>query len=66
MLTAIVYIIITLVVVGVAYWAVDALATPQPLNRIVKVGVVAIAIILVIMLFLQMLGIATPINLPRA
>jgi uncharacterized membrane protein YwzB len=58
MLAAVVYMILVLVVVAVVYWAVDKLAVPQPLNNIVKVGVVAVAIILVVMLFLQMLGLA--------
>jgi hypothetical protein len=66
MLGAVVYMVVVLVVVAVVYWAVDKLGTPQPLNNIIKVGVVAVAIIIVVVLFLQMLGIATPLNIPRS
>lgn len=63
MITLAVSLILVLVVVAVVYWAVDALGVPEPLNRIVKVGVVAIAIVICVVLLLQLLGIiiGTPI-----
>lgn len=51
-------ILLVLVLIAVVYWAVDALGTPEPLNKIVKVGSVCIAIIIVVFVMLQMLGMA--------
>ena len=66
MLTLAVYLVLVVVVVAVVYWAVDQLGTPNPLNNIIKVGVVCLAIILVVLIFLQMLGIGTGgLNLPK-
>lgn len=59
MIGTVVYLVLVLVIVAVVYWAVDALGVPEPLNRIVKVGTVAIAIIIVVVLLLQILGIVT-------
>jgi len=60
------YILFVLVVVAVVYWAVDQLGTPDPLNKIIKVGTVAVAIIIVVLLFMQLVGVApSGINLPR-
>jgi hypothetical protein len=66
MVSIIAYIIFMLVAVAVVYWAVDALGTPDPLNRIVKVGIVAIGIIVVVLLFMQLLGVSTGgLSLPK-
>lgn len=63
MIANIAFIILILVGVAVVYWATDQLGTPQPLNNIIKVGVVAVAIILVVVLFMQMLGISIPLGI---
>jgi len=55
-LIALVYILVVCGAAALAYWAVDKLQTPDPLNRIVKVLAIVIAIVAVVMILLQLLG----------
>lgn len=61
MLQAVIWILVICGGAALLYWAVDKLATPDPLNRIVKVLAICVAIILVVMIILNLLGLsATP------
>jgi len=55
-LTAFVYLIVVCGAAALAYWAVDKLGTPDPLNRIVKVIAIIIAIVVVVIIVLNVLG----------
>lgn len=57
MLVALIYLVVLCAFAAVAYWAVDALGTPQPINRIVKVAVVLVVFLVVILIGLRLLGI---------
>lgn len=56
MLVALIYLVVLCAFAAVAYWAVDALGTPQPINRIVKVAVVLVAVLIIIVIALRLLG----------
>lgn len=55
-LNAIIYLIIVCGGAALLYWAVDKLGTPDPLNRIVKVLAIVIAIVAVVWILLAMIG----------
>ena len=56
MLSALIYLVIVAAIAAVAYWAVDQLGTPDPINRIVKVAVVLIAVLVIAVIFLRLFG----------
>jgi hypothetical protein len=60
MLVTLVYLLVICAVAALVYWAVDALGTPEPINRIIKVAVVVIAVIAIILLLLRLFGIDAP------
>ena len=66
MVGALVYVVILCAITALVYWAVDALGTPQPINKVVKVAVVVIAVLIIIGLVANLFGIATGIPVPRA
>jgi hypothetical protein len=57
MITALVYLVIYLVVIGLIIWLltylVDAVPLPEPFNRVAKVCILVIGILIVILLLLQ-------------
>lgn len=58
MVYAIVWTVVICGLAALAHWAVTALGTPEPLARIVRVGAVVIAIIIVVFLWLGVFGMA--------
>lgn len=64
MLVTLIYLVVVCAVAALVYWAIDALQTPEPINRIVKVAVVVIAVLVLIVLILQLFGIAAPVQVP--
>lgn len=48
--------------VALVYWAVGALGTPEPLARVVTVGSVCIAIIVIVFMWLGLFGLAPPVR----
>jgi hypothetical protein len=59
MIFAIVWTIVICGLAALAHWAVGALGTPEPLARVVRVGSVVIAIVVVVLLWLGVFGMAT-------
>jgi len=62
MISALVGIIITLIVVGVIWWAVQQLLPliplPEPFRRIIYVIMIVILVLIVLYVILQLLGVA--------
>lgn len=63
MISILVYVLVVAIVAGLAYWLVDALPVPQPLNRIVKMIIVVVCVLALIWLLLGVAG--NPPTLPR-
>ena len=63
MLQLLVYIIIIMLVIGIAWWLCDYLPVPAPLNHIVKIVIIVIGAIALIYILLGLAGNAP--NLPR-
>jgi hypothetical protein len=63
MIYAIVYTLLVCGLLALVYWAVAALGTPEPLARVVRVGAIVIAIIVVVLIWLNLFGMA-PITPP--
>lgn len=55
-LQAFVYLLVVCGAAALIYWAVDKLGTPDPLNRVVKVGAIIIAIVVVVIVLLNLIG----------
>jgi hypothetical protein len=57
MITALVYFVIYILVIGMIVWlllyAVDAVGLPEPFHRVAKAVIIVVAIIIVILLLLQ-------------
>jgi hypothetical protein len=64
MLDLLIYVIVLALVIGLAYWLVDYLPVPQPLNKILKIVIMVIGVIAVIYLLMGLAG-NRPV-LPRA
>jgi len=64
MIGTFIYLVVVCAVAALVYWAVDALGTPEPIARIVKVAAVVIAVLIIILIFLRMLGMADGITIP--
>jgi hypothetical protein len=64
MIETLIYIIVLCVVVGVAWWIFDYLPVPEPLNKIGKVVVMIVALIILVYLLLGLVGRAPDLRLP--
>lgn len=60
MITALVYFVVYLIVLGLIIWLllylVDAVPLPAPFNRIAKVAITVIGVLIVILLLLNLIG----------
>ena len=63
MIATLVTLVIICAIAGLAYWAVNALGTPEPIRRIVTVAIVVIAALIVIGLIAGLFGVN--LGLPR-
>ena len=63
MITALIYLLVVVLVVGLIYWVIDAVPVPQPLNKFAKIAVVVIGCIVVIMVLLNAAGMNTGLPL---
>ena len=63
MISILVYILIVAIVAGLAYWIIDVIPVPEPINRIVKVLIVVVCVLALIWLLLGVAG--NPPTLPR-
>jgi hypothetical protein len=61
MVNAVVWTIVICCLVALAHWATTALATPDPLARVVRVGSVVVAIVVILFLWLGVFGLAPPL-----
>lgn len=65
LISLLVYLIVVAILVGLAHYAVDALAPGTPLNRFVKVAATIIGVLVVVLLLLDFAGVATlPLDRP--
>lgn len=64
MVAVLIYLVVLVVVIGLAYWIVDAVPLPDPLNRWLKIAIVVIGAIALIMVLLNVAGVST--GLPPA
>lgn len=56
MIDLLIYVIVLALVIGLAYWLVDYLPVPDPLNKILKVVIMVIAVIAIIYLLMGLAG----------
>jgi hypothetical protein len=59
LINLLIYVLVVGLVIGVIYWAADAVPLPPPINKVVKVLAIVIGALVLILLLLQLAGIAT-------
>ena len=65
MLTLLVYIIIIMLVIGIAYWLVDYIPVPAPLNHVFKIVIVIVGALALIYVLLGLTGGVPSVGPPR-
>jgi len=69
MITALVYLVLYIVIVGVVIWLllylVDAVPIPEPFHRAARIAITVIGVLIVILLLLNFLGVLEPGGAPR-
>jgi len=65
MIYLIVYVLVVCALLGLVYWAVPALGTPEPVARVVRVGAIIIAFVVILLLLLNVMGVPTGIQAPK-
>jgi len=65
LIAVLIYLIVVGVVVGLAYYIVDAIPIPAPLGNIIKVVAVVIGCLIVILVLLQMVGVGPGLSIPK-
>lgn len=70
MITALIQLVIWLIVIGIVIWLliylIDNIPLPEPFNRVARVIIMVVGVLIVILLLLQFVGIAdTGLRLPR-
>jgi hypothetical protein len=56
MITALVYLIIIGFILGLLYWLVDWLGTPQPINKVLKAVILLVGVLMLVNFLLQLAG----------
>lgn len=59
MIQLLIYLVVVALVIGLAYYIVDAIPVPEPLGRIIKIAVVVIGALIVILVLLDLAGMNT-------
>ena len=57
MITFLIQLLIVILIIGVIYWVLDALPVPEPLNRVAKIVVVVIGVLVIVMMLLRLTGV---------
>ena len=69
MITTLIYVVITLIVVGIIWWAVQQLLPliplPEPIQRIIYVLLTVILVLIVLYVIVMLLGGIAGIHVPR-
>lgn len=60
MLSLLVYVVVICLVVGLAYWILDVIPVPNPLNRIGKILIIVIGCLALIYVLLGVTGTVAP------
>ena len=69
MISALINLIIYLLVLGILYWLViyvlDTIPIPDPPNRIIKIALMVLVVLIAVILLLDIVGGGTGFNLPK-
>jgi len=60
MINLLVYVLVVVLVAGLAYWLIDTIPVPEPLNRVAKIIIIVIAAIALIYVLLGLTGTVPP------
>lgn len=67
MIGALIHLVIYLIVIGIIVWLllylIDAIPLPEPFNRVARVCIIVLSVLIVILLLLQLVG--TDVGMPR-
>ena len=57
MITFLIQLLIVILIIGVIYWVLDALPVPEPLNRVAKIVIVVIGVLIIVIMLLRLTGV---------
>jgi hypothetical protein len=63
--SAIVILVVVGILLGLAFWVLDALAIPEPISRYARVLLVVVAALFVVGLLLNLIGVSTGVDVPK-
>jgi len=62
MISALIHLVIYIIVIGLIawllLWAIEAVALPEPFNKVARVIIIVVSVLIVVLLLLQILGIS--------
>ena len=68
MIQSLIYLIVYLIVIGLVFWLltylIDIVPLPEPFNRVAKIALMVVAVLIVIFLLLGLVGEAPRLRLP--
>jgi hypothetical protein len=64
LITLIIYIIVVGILLWLAWYVLDAIPVPEPLNRFAKIGITVIVVLVIVLLLLNFAGVDTGIRMP--
>lgn len=68
MIQSLIYLIVYLIVIGLVFWLltylIDMVPLPEPFNRVAKIALMVVAVLIVIFLLLGLVGEAPRLRLP--
>jgi hypothetical protein len=64
MIDVLIYIVAAAIVLGLVYWLLDFVPVPEPFNKIAKVALVVIFVIIIVSMLLGIIGHAPSVKLP--
>ena len=57
MITFLIQLLIVVLIIGVIWYVLDALPVPDPLNRVAKIVVMVIGVLIIVMMLLRLTGV---------
>lgn len=64
MISGLIYLVIYLIVIGIVVWLllflIDNIPVPQPFNRVARIVIMVVGVLIVILLLLQFVGLVEP------
>jgi hypothetical protein len=65
MIDVLIYLVVVVVLVSLAYWILQQLPLPEPIGRIANIVLVVVAVLIIVFLLLSLVGVGPQLRMPR-